>query len=156
MATKEDTSSSTVVQMEEKIREQIRELQEKRAAAMITEITELQRERDLALTRIRQLQKGMDEIRAENHLLKSSLKKERDLKQEMKMLERAFLEEQLLNNELRKKLQVTEKKRAELVAKLQDSPSGSASPLLQYRVGQPMTRGVRSVSLSNLPIQLGR
>ena len=144
------------MQMEERIREQIRELQEKRAAAMVTEITELQRERDLALTKVRQLQKSMDEIQAENHLLKSSLKKDRDVKQEFKTLERAFLEEQLLNNDLRKKLQVAEKKRAGLAAKLQSSPSSSASPLLQHRDGQSMTREMRSASWSNLSVQHGR
>jgi hypothetical protein len=43
--------------MEETMREEIRELQEQRAAAMMTEIVELQKERDLALGRAKRMEK---------------------------------------------------------------------------------------------------
>ena len=39
------------------MREEIRELQEQRAAAMMTEIVELQKERDLALGKVKRLEK---------------------------------------------------------------------------------------------------
>ena len=38
------------------MREKIRELQEQRAAAMMTEIVELQKERDLALGKVKRLE----------------------------------------------------------------------------------------------------
>ena len=39
------------------MREEIRELHEQRAAAMMTEIVELQKERDLAVAKVRRLEK---------------------------------------------------------------------------------------------------
>ena len=133
--------------MEEKVREQIRVLQEKRAAAMSYEITELQRERDVTLARSRLCQKKLDEFQAENLLLKSTLQTERGLQQELKSLERAYLEEKLLNKDLKKKLQ----EKTELIAKVQ-----AGSPLLQHRVGEKITQGSRSLSLSNLSVQVRR
>jgi uncharacterized coiled-coil DUF342 family protein len=43
--------------MEAAMREEIRELHEQRAAAMMTEIVELQKERDLAVAKVRRLEK---------------------------------------------------------------------------------------------------
>ena len=47
----------SLLAMEETMREEIRELQEQRAAAMMTEIVELQKERDLALGKAKRLEK---------------------------------------------------------------------------------------------------
>ena len=47
----------SLLAMEETMREEIRELQEQRAAAMMTEIVELQKERDLALGKVKRLEK---------------------------------------------------------------------------------------------------
>lgn len=47
----------SLVVMEEAMREEIRELQEQRAAAMMSEIVELQKERDLALGKTKRLEK---------------------------------------------------------------------------------------------------
>ncbi len=52
--------SITVAAMEQKMREQIRLLQEHRAAVMMEEVIDLQRERDLALGRIKTLKKNME------------------------------------------------------------------------------------------------
>ena len=41
------------------MREEIRELHEQRAAAMMTEIVDLQKERDLAMAKVRRLEKKM-------------------------------------------------------------------------------------------------
>lgn len=46
---------NSIVDMEKKMREQIRILQEQRAAVMMNEVIELQRERDLALGRVKTL-----------------------------------------------------------------------------------------------------
>lgn len=46
----------SLIAMEETMREKIRELQEQRAAAMMTEIVELQKERDLALGKVKRLE----------------------------------------------------------------------------------------------------
>lgn len=43
--------------MEAAMREEIRELHEQRAAAMMTEIVELQKDRDLAVAKVRRLEK---------------------------------------------------------------------------------------------------
>ena len=137
----EAASTVSMGVMEERVREQIRVLQEKRAAAMSNEITELQRERDMAVARSRFCQKKLDEFQAENNHLKSLLQSEKGLQQELKSLERVYLEEKLLNKDLRKKLQ----EKAELVAKVQ-----AGSPLLQHRIGEKITPGSRSLSLSNL------
>ena len=49
----------SLVEMEVKMRDQIRALQEQRAAAMMNEIVDLQRERDLAMGKIRRLEKTL-------------------------------------------------------------------------------------------------
>ena len=50
---------ASLVEMEVVMREQIRALQEQRAAAMMTEVVELQRERDLAMGRVRRLERSV-------------------------------------------------------------------------------------------------
>lgn len=139
-------SSLKMGQMEEKVREQIRVLQERRAAAMINEITDLQRERDLALAKSRLVQKTVDKLQEENTLLRSQLQSENILQQEIKSLERAYLEEKLFSKDLKKKLQ----QKTELVAMLQTS---SPSPLVEHRTGELITQNARSVSLCNLSVQ---
>ena len=52
----------SLLAMEETMREEIRELQEQRAAAMMTEIVELQKERDLALGKVKRLEKKVKGI----------------------------------------------------------------------------------------------
>ncbi len=52
-------SGSSVAEMD-RVRKEIRQLQEKRAAAMMNEVVELQRERDTALGRIRILQQTLE------------------------------------------------------------------------------------------------
>ena len=51
---------NTMMDMEQVMREQIRILQEQRAAVMMNEVIELQRERDLALGRVKTLKKNIE------------------------------------------------------------------------------------------------
>ena len=125
-----ESSDSTLAMLtvEAKMREQIKELQEKRAAAMMNEITELQRDRDIALSRLKQLEKIINDLQKENLLLKDTCGKEANLNLEIKTLERLLLEEKLITSDLKKKLQNTEKKNTELKSKLEGH-----SPMLQQR-----------------------
>ena len=50
---------ASLVEMEVMMREQIRALQEQRAAAMMGEVVELQREKDLAMGRVRRLERSV-------------------------------------------------------------------------------------------------
>lgn len=52
--------SNSMTGMELKMREQIRLLQEQRAAVMMEEVIDLQRERDLALGRVKILKKNIE------------------------------------------------------------------------------------------------
>lgn len=121
-------STLVVLTVEAKMREQIKELQEKRAAAMMNEITELQRDRDIALSRLKQLEKIMNDLQKENLLLKDTCGKEANLNLEIKTLERSLLEEKLITSDLKKKLHNAEKKNKELSSKLEGH-----SPMLQQR-----------------------
>lgn len=47
-------------EMEEKMRQQIKKLQEQRAAAMMNELMDLQKERDIALSRVKMLKKTVE------------------------------------------------------------------------------------------------
>ena len=125
-----ESSDSTLAMLtvETKMREQIKELQEKRAAAMMNEITELQRDRDIALSRLKQLEKIINDLQKENLLLKDTCGKEANLNLEIKTLERLLLEEKLITSDLKKKLQNAEKKNTELKSKLEGH-----SPMLQQR-----------------------
>ncbi len=55
--------SNSMIDMELKMREQIRLLQEQRAAVMMEEVIDLQRERDLALGRIKIFKKNIEGMR---------------------------------------------------------------------------------------------
>ena len=125
-----ESSDSTVavLTVEAKMREQIKELQEKRAAAMMNEITELQRDRDIALSRLKQLEKIINDLQKENLLLKDTCGKEANLNLEIKTLERSLLEEKLITSDLKKKLHNAEKKNTELLSKLEGH-----SPMFQQR-----------------------
>lgn len=125
-----ESSDSTLAMLtvEAKMREQIKELQEKRAAAMMNEITELQRDRDIALSRLKQLEKIINDLQKENLLLKDTCGKEANLNLEIKTLERSLLEEKLITSDLKKKLQNVEKTNTELRSKLEGH-----SPMLQQR-----------------------
>ena len=50
----------SLLSMEEAVRGEIRELHEQRAAAMMSEIVELQRERDVAMAKARRLEKKVN------------------------------------------------------------------------------------------------
>ena len=52
--------AESLLDMEERMREEIRQLQEQRAAAMMHEIINLQRERDLAMGRVKTLKKTVE------------------------------------------------------------------------------------------------
>lgn len=52
--------TESLVDMEDRMREEIRQLQERRAAAMMNEIIDLQRERDLAMGRVKTLKKTVE------------------------------------------------------------------------------------------------
>ena len=52
-------SRPTLTEIEGRMRDQIRRLQEARAAAMMAEIVDLQRERDLTMGRVRRLERSM-------------------------------------------------------------------------------------------------
>lgn len=56
---------TNLMEIEGRMREQIRRLQEQRAAAMMGEIVALQRERDMAMGRIRQLERSVAGRRAD-------------------------------------------------------------------------------------------
>ena len=56
------------------MREEIRELQEQRAAAMMTEIVELEKERDLALGKVKRLEKKVKGKPSHDQLLTSYIR----------------------------------------------------------------------------------
>lgn len=112
-------SSLTVLAMEGKMRDKIRELQERRAAAMRTEIADLQRERDVAVSHVKKIDKMLTEIKKENISMKKSVNNERTLLFNIKAVERSLLEEQLVSDNLRKKLHGLEKKNKELISKME-------------------------------------
>ena len=87
--------------IEEKMRVQIRSLQEKRAAAMMGEIAELQRDRDLTTGRVAALEKVITSLQHQNTELKRKEKKKQAL---IESLERSLNEEQMITKDLKKKL----------------------------------------------------
>ena len=51
---------ASYAEMEEKMRQQIKKLQEQRAAAMMNEMMDLQKEKDIALSRVKMLKKTVE------------------------------------------------------------------------------------------------
>lgn len=121
---------ASILVLGNKMREQIKELQERRAAAMMNEIADLQRERDIALSRLKTLEEQVKELQNDNHLLKEKCGAENELKIEINSLKQLCREERMIVNDLKKKLQSSEKKGKELTAKL--TAVGSNSPALGH------------------------
>ena len=144
------TGKLGILQMEGKMREQIRELQERRASVMMTEISDLHKERDLAVNRVKQLEKTVAELQSECAAIKTKLLDENELNCKIKSLERTLLEERLVNNDLKSKLQDAEKKSTELTTKLRRKSVDHRSPVLQKRLDQ-LTKS-SSQSLRDLTI----
>jgi hypothetical protein len=57
---KRQNLEASYAEMEEKMRQQIQKLQEQRAAAMMNELMDLQKERDVALSRVKMLKKTVE------------------------------------------------------------------------------------------------
>ena len=57
---KQQSMEASYTEIEDKMREQIKLLQEQRAAAMMNELIDLQKERDIALSRIKMLKKSVE------------------------------------------------------------------------------------------------
>lgn len=136
------------------MREKIKELQEKRAAAMMIEITELQRDRDIALSRLKQLQILTGEVQEENMLLKEKFSIEAELRLEMRSLQQLYMEEKLVVSDLKKKLLGVEKKNSELISRIHQ---GNHSPFIQQRMTQQHLLPIeseRSQSMNDLTNKL--
>lgn len=124
------SNSTPLSDMEERMRTEIRTLQEQRAATMMAEVVDLQRERDLALGRIKALKKAADELQAENTFMKSVLqlpRQQQGLVHQVSLLKRSLLEEQLVTSDLKEKLATSVKQNAVLLQRLKRY-SGSSSP----------------------------
>ena len=147
---------ASILVLGNKMREQIKELQEKRAAAMMNEIADLQRERDIALSRLKTTEGQVKELQADNSLLKEKCGAENDLKIEINALKQLCKEERLIANDFKKKLQSSEKKCKDLTLKLQaiggggvNSPAlGLHSPLISH-LRLPLLKD-KSQSMSDL------
>jgi hypothetical protein len=102
--------------MEAAMREEIRELHEQRAAAMMTEIVELQKERDLAVAKVRRLEKKVKDMEAE-----ADKRRGGDGRAELvALLRQTLLEEQLISADLKKKLQTAKKQNVALTQQSQN------------------------------------
>ena len=139
-----------ILKMEGKMREQIRELQERRASVMMTEISDLHKERDLAVNRAKQLEKTVAELQSECAAIKTKLLDENELNLKIRSLERKLLEEGLINNDLKSKLQDAETKAMELTKKLRRKSVDHRSPMFQKRLDQ--LTDISSRSLGDLTI----
>ncbi|XP_003385245.1 PREDICTED: uncharacterized protein LOC100637034 [Amphimedon queenslandica] len=138
---------ASILVLGNKMREQIKELQERRAAAMMNEIADLQRERDIALSRLKATEGQVKELQADNSLLKEKCGAENDLKIEINALKQLCKEERLIANDLKKKLHGSEKKCKDLTLKLQAIGTGGVnSPVL----------GLHSPLISHLRVPLSK
>ena len=101
---------------EQKMREEIRVLQEKRASVLQQEVEDLKRQRDKALSKANRLEDTLRDLRAENTAL--TMDSETRANTQLELLEQTLLEEQREKEELKKKLQTTTKQNNSLVLRL--------------------------------------
>ena len=101
---------------EQKMREEIRVLQEKRASVLQQEVEDLKRQRDKALSKANRLEDTLRDLRAENTAL--TMDSETRANTQLELLEQTLLEEQREKEELIKKLQTTTKQNSSLLLRL--------------------------------------
>ncbi len=133
------SSTAASIKMEVQLRDRIKELQEKRAAGLMAEISELRKEKSFALTQVKKMDNIVADIRKENALMK---KKEINFVNGIQTLERSLWEEKLINENLKKKCQLLDKKNKELAKKFE-----TQSFLSPHR---DLTSSDRSHSLTDL------
>ena len=113
------SSSATSVaslRMEGQLRDKIKELQEKRATGLMAEISELRKEKSLAISQVKRMDMILSDIRKENALIRQ---RERNFVDRIQTLERLLLEEKLVSESFRRKYQSIDKKNNELMRKLE-------------------------------------
>ena len=137
---KQTVSSVASLKMEGQLRDRIKELQEKRAAGLMAEISELKKEKSLAISQVKKMDNIVADIRKENALMK---KKERNFVNSIQAFERSLLEEKLINENLKKKCQLLDKKNKELARKFETQQLSVLSPLRE------LTTSDRSHSLTD-------
>ena len=108
--------SASALKTEEELRDKIKELQEKRATGLMNEISELRKEKGLAVTRIKKMDNIVADIRKENAVMKQ---KERNMVSKIQSLERQLLEEKLVSESYKKKYQSQENKNRDLAKRLE-------------------------------------
>ena len=105
----------------------------------MTEISELRKEKGLAVTRIKKMDTIVADIRKENAVMKQ---KERNMVSKIQSLERQLLEEKLVSESYKKKYQSQEKKNRDLAKRLETRDS------LSYHGG--LKASEKCISLTDL------
>lgn len=132
--------SLTLLRSEGQLRNKIRELQERRAMGLMSEITELQKEKSTAISQIKKMGTVIDDIRKENAFMKQ---KERESVTKIQSVERALLEEKLTGENLKAKCKSLDKKNKDLLKKLENLRTTSSTTI-------SLKGGDRCSSLSDL------
>lgn len=134
--------SLTLLRTEGQLRNKIKELHEKRAAGLMSEIAQLQKEKSISNSQIKNLGSIITDLRKENAFMKQ---KEKEFVAKIQSLERLLLEEKLIVENYKAKYKSLDKKNKELLKKLDNRRSTELSTGLS-----PLKGGDRSSSLSNL------
>lgn len=112
----ESVGHSNLDAMEQKIREEIRSLQEKRADVLMSEVCDLKRQKEKALEKASRLEKALEELKAEN----TALRLEANTREatQLQLMEQALASEQVEKDALAKKLAAASKQNDNLRLRL--------------------------------------
>lgn len=102
--------------IEQKIREEIRSLQEKRADVLMNEVHDLKRQKEKALLKASKLEKALEELRDENAALR--LEAETREATQLQLMEQTLMNEQVEKDALAKKLVAASKQNDNLRLRL--------------------------------------
>jgi len=147
-------SPASLNEMENRMRDEIRKLQERRVTVLMDEVTQLQSERDSLLAKINSLEKENQVFKEENSTLKASEKPSI----QVTVLERALQQEKDEKDKLKQRLRVIKKRTSSLsITNLNRERSGSMNDMESTDITEAMTDCIKpKVELKPAPSPRGK
>jgi len=147
-------SPASLNEMESRMRDEIRKLQERRVTVLMDEVTQLQSERDNLLAKIKSLEKENSVLKDENSTLKANEKPSI----QVSVLERALQQEKDEKDKLKQRLRVIKKRTSSLsITNLNRERSGSMNDMESTDITEAMTNRMKpKVELKPAPSPRGK
>lgn len=128
-------SPASLNEMESKMRDEIRKLQERRVGVLMDEVMQLQNEKESLLSKVNSLENENQQLKQQNATLKATEK----LSVQIAVLEKALQQEKDENNKLKQRLRVAKRRNSGLTVDTQNLDREKSSSMNDMANQHPTT-----------------